>query len=153
MTRSSRGGGELAYPLGRAAAVARARGASGEAAIISESPRMLSEHTQSSGSTGLRAEPVPLREPRSLPRRRGRDLAVGLTLLPAQRLQAFSDEQLEMVVEHWLYEPCEEIYPDVVDGLENEGGVPSRLMKTDAGDGRQEGTPCRMFAAPHRGER
>jgi hypothetical protein len=27
------------------------------------------------------------------------------------------------------------------------------LMKTDAGDGRQEGTPCRMFAAPHRGER
>jgi hypothetical protein len=45
-----------------------------------------------------------------------------------------------------------EIYPDVVDGLENEGGVPSRLMKTDAGVGRQEGTPCRMFAgSPLRG--
>jgi len=46
----------------------------------------------------------------------------------------------------------QEIYPDVVDGLENEGGVPSRLMKTDAGVGRQEGTPCRMFAgSPLRG--
>jgi group II intron reverse transcriptase/maturase len=39
-----------------------------------------------------------------------------------------------------------ELYPDVVDGLENEGGVPSRLMKTDAGVGRQEGTPWWMFA-------
>ncbi|MDQ3240109.1 MAG: hypothetical protein M3Q43_01700, partial [Actinomycetota bacterium] len=39
-----------------------------------------------------------------------------------------------------------ELYPDVVDGLEDEGGVPSRLIKTDAGDGRQEGTPWRMFA-------
>jgi Transposase, Mutator family len=27
-----------------------------------------------------------------------------------------------------------ELYPDVVDGLENEGGVPSRLMKTDGGE-------------------
>jgi len=39
-----------------------------------------------------------------------------------------------------------EIYPDVVDGLEIEGGVPSRLIKTDADVGRQEGTPWRMFA-------
>jgi GNAT superfamily N-acetyltransferase len=39
-----------------------------------------------------------------------------------------------------------EIYPDVVDGLEDEGGVPSRLLKTDAGVGRQEGTPWEMFA-------
>jgi hypothetical protein len=39
-----------------------------------------------------------------------------------------------------------ELYPDVVDGVENEGGVPSRLLKTDAGEGRQEGTPWRMFA-------
>jgi hypothetical protein len=39
-----------------------------------------------------------------------------------------------------------ELYPEVVDACEGEGGVPSRLMKTDAGDGRQEGTPCRMFA-------
>ena len=38
-----------------------------------------------------------------------------------------------------------EIYPDVVDGLEEVGGVPSRLIKTDAGDGRQEGTPWEMF--------
>jgi hypothetical protein len=39
-----------------------------------------------------------------------------------------------------------ELYPDVVDACEEEGGVPSRLIKTDAGVGRQEGTPCQMFA-------
>jgi transcriptional regulator with XRE-family HTH domain len=39
-----------------------------------------------------------------------------------------------------------ELYPEVVDGREEEGGVPSRLIKTDAGVGRQEGTPCQMFA-------
>ena len=39
-----------------------------------------------------------------------------------------------------------ELYPDVVDGPEKEGGVPSRLIKTDAGVGRQEGTPWWMFA-------
>jgi len=39
-----------------------------------------------------------------------------------------------------------DIYPDVVDGLEIEGGVPPRLMKTDADVGRQEGTPWWMFA-------
>src|SRR5665648_1016604 len=44
-----------------------------------------------------------------------------------------------------------EIYPDVVDGLESEGGVPSRLLKTDAGDGRQEGTPWEMFAGSRQG--
>jgi hypothetical protein len=37
-------------------------------------------------------------------------------------------------------------YPDVVDVFEEEGGVPSRLMKADAGDARQEGTPWGMFA-------
>ena len=37
-------------------------------------------------------------------------------------------------------------YPKVVDAREEEGGVPSRLIKTDAGEGRQEGTPCQMFA-------
>jgi hypothetical protein len=30
-----------------------------------------------------------------------------------------------------------------VDVREQEGGVPSRLLKTEAGDGRQEGTPLR----------
>ena len=39
-----------------------------------------------------------------------------------------------------------ELYPEVVDACEEEGGVPSRLTKTEAGDGRQEGTPCQMFA-------
>ena len=32
-----------------------------------------------------------------------------------------------------------------------EGGVPSRLMKTEAGDSRQKGTPWKMIAAPRRG--
>jgi hypothetical protein len=40
----------------------------------------------------------------------------------------------------------DELYPEVVDACEEEGGVPSRLLKTEAGDGRQEGTPWRMFA-------
>ena len=41
---------------------------------------------------------------------------------------------------------CSELYPEVVDACEEEGGVPSRLIKTEAGDGRQEGTPWQMFA-------
>jgi hypothetical protein len=40
----------------------------------------------------------------------------------------------------------QELYPDVVDGLEEEGGVPSRLTKTDAGHAGEEGTPWMMFA-------
>jgi hypothetical protein len=35
---------------------------------------------------------------------------------------------------------------DRLHGLEEEGDVPSRLLKTDAGDGRQKGTPWWMFA-------
>src|SRR5215216_2749081 len=46
-----------------------------------------------------------------------------------------------------------ELYPDVVDGPEEEGGVPSRLIKTDAGEGRQEGTPWTMFAGSRLGRR
>jgi len=44
----------------------------------------------------------------------------------------------------------DELYPDVVDDFESVGGVPSRLLKTDAGDGRQEGTPWEMFAGSMR---
>jgi hypothetical protein len=33
-----------------------------------------------------------------------------------------------------------------VDAGEEKGGVASRLLKTDAGDAWQEGTPCQMFA-------
>ncbi len=40
------------------------------------------------------------------------------------------------------------VYPEVVDGREKEGGVPSRLLKTDAGDGRQEGTPDDVRTLP-----
>ena len=52
--------------------------------------------------------------------------------------------ELEAVV-HWLALRYE-LYPEVVDACEEEGGVPSRLLKTDAGDSRREGTPCQMFA-------
>jgi hypothetical protein len=41
----------------------------------------------------------------------------------------------------------EELYPEVVDVPENEGGVPSRLIKTDSPRrARKEGTPWWMFA-------
>jgi hypothetical protein len=46
-----------------------------------------------------------------------------------------------------------ELYPEVVDVRDEEGGVPSRLMKTEAGVGRQEGTPCQMFAGSPSGRR
>jgi BAAT / Acyl-CoA thioester hydrolase C terminal len=39
-----------------------------------------------------------------------------------------------------------ELYPNVVDGPEEEGGVPSRLIKTDRRKAEKEGTPWRMFA-------
>jgi putative GTP pyrophosphokinase len=39
-----------------------------------------------------------------------------------------------------------ELYPKVVDAFEKEGGVPSRLLKTDRRKAGKEGTPCRMFA-------
>jgi hypothetical protein len=39
-----------------------------------------------------------------------------------------------------------ELYPEVVDAREEEGGVPSRLTKTDRREAGKEGTPCQMFA-------
>ena len=39
-----------------------------------------------------------------------------------------------------------ELYPEVVDAREEEGGVPSRLTKTDRRKAGKEGTPCQMFA-------
>lgn len=49
-----------------------------------------------------------------MPPRRGRDLIAGLTLLPAKRLEAFTPEQLEMVVEHWLHEAVVSTYARVL---------------------------------------
>jgi hypothetical protein len=43
-------------------------------------------------------------------------------------------------------EAIDELYPNVVDGPEEEGGVPSRLLKTDRRKAEKEGTPCKMFA-------
>jgi hypothetical protein len=39
-----------------------------------------------------------------------------------------------------------ELYPEVVDAGEDEGGVPSRLIKTDRRKAEKEGTPWQMFA-------
>jgi hypothetical protein len=52
--------------------------------------------------------------------------------------------------EHTAVPFAGEIYPEVVDSVESEGGVPSRLIKTDAGVDRQEGTPWEMFAGSMR---
>jgi hypothetical protein len=46
-----------------------------------------------------------------------------------------------------------ELYPEVVDACEEEGGVPSRLMKTDRLKAGKEGTPCQMFAGSLSGRR
>jgi hypothetical protein len=46
-----------------------------------------------------------------------------------------------------------ELYPDVVDAREEEGGVPSRLIKTDRREAGKEGTPWRMFAGSPSGRK
>jgi putative endonuclease len=46
-----------------------------------------------------------------------------------------------------------ELYPEVVDACEEEGGVPSRLMKTDRRKAGKEGTPWQMFAGSPSGRR
>jgi hypothetical protein len=56
--------------------------------------------------------------------------------VPAQMLVG----QRKMVCPGW------ELFPVVVDALGEEGGVPSRLLRTGAGDDRLEGTLWRMFA-------
>jgi hypothetical protein len=56
-----------------------------------------------------------LASPPEMPRLRGRDLLVGLDLLPVQKLAAFSDEQLEMIVSHWLHETVKSRYANVVE--------------------------------------
>jgi hypothetical protein len=44
-----------------------------------------------------------------------------------------------------------ELYPEVVDAREEEGGVPSRLTKTDRREAGKEGTPWWMFAGSRLG--
>ena len=46
-----------------------------------------------------------------------------------------------------------ELYPDVVDACDEDGGVPSRLIKTDRREAGKEGTPCQMFAGSPSGRR
>jgi hypothetical protein len=40
-----------------------------------------------------------------------------------------------------LLSDAAELYRDVVDGVEEGSGVPSRLLKTEVADGRQEARP------------
>jgi hypothetical protein len=52
----------------------------------------------------------------------------------------------------WVNLPIvDELYPEVVDACEEEGGVPSRLTKTDRLKAGKEGTPCQMFAGSSSG--
>jgi hypothetical protein len=58
--------------------------------------------------------PRGLPDPRPLPRRRGRDLLTGISLLPETRLQAFHADDLERVIEWWLHEAVRGKYLHVV---------------------------------------
>jgi hypothetical protein len=63
---------------------------------------------------GLEPEPTaPLPEAPQLPSRRGSELLSGLVLLPEQRIKAFSSEQLEWLVKHWLAERTDNRYARV----------------------------------------
>jgi hypothetical protein len=59
--------------------------------------------------------PQPLRAPRPLPPRRGCDLLVGISLPPEKRLQAFSPEDLEIVLEHWMHHTLGARYTNVAE--------------------------------------
>lgn len=61
------------------------------------------------------APPSPLREPPTLPARRGSDLITGISLMPEQRLKAFAPAELELVVLHWLHEISRGTYKRIVE--------------------------------------
>jgi hypothetical protein len=54
-----------------------------------------------------------LPDPRPIPRRRGAELAQGLSLAPEEKLAAFPADRLELVVSYWLREGLSERYPRV----------------------------------------
>jgi hypothetical protein len=77
-----------------------------------------------------------------LPRARGTEIAL---LFVGRLVRSKGLDLLLMALRD--ASPRFEIYPDVVDGVEEEGGVPSRLIQDRyAGCSRQEGTPWKMFA-------
>lgn len=83
----------------------------------------------------------------ALPRRRGSDLLVGIKLLPERRLAAFSPDDLEAVVLHWLDSSVRPRY----EGLIRYGGtgdkgrdVVGRL--SGAPKGRWDNYQCKRYA-------
>lgn len=60
------------------------------------------------------SSPEDLPQPTGLPRRRGRDLLTGVHLLPEKRLQAFSPDDLELVIAWWLNEEVRGKYKRIV---------------------------------------
>ena len=65
-------------------------------------------------STSAHDDPVSLDAAPALPRRRGRDLVSGIQLVPERRLAAFSDEDFELVVRHWLQETASGRYKRLI---------------------------------------
>lgn len=59
--------------------------------------------------------PQPLRAPRPLSPRRGRDLLIGISLPPEKRLQAFSPDDLEILLEHWMHHTLGARYANVAE--------------------------------------
>jgi hypothetical protein len=73
-------------------------------------------------------------------------MAESLTPPERETVILFSDADDTATITTWQ-RTIIELYPNVVDGPEEEGGVPSRLIKTDAGGRhRREGTPWQMLA-------
>ncbi len=68
------------------------------------------------------------------------------TVGPASWYRDIAKTTLGLVCGHPQGPPRSELYPEVVDAREEEGGVPSRLTKTDRRKAGKEGTPCQMFA-------
>ena len=130
--------------------------------VTARSACTLPEHLSTAQRLATAGRALLTRTPRRARERRARPTGVpdpALFALPARvsRLarmrQAWQLSDYERLLEQLILAPhlrrcvtIAELYPEVVDGDEEEGGVPSRLLKTEAGDGRQEGTPWWMFA-------
>jgi hypothetical protein len=90
----------------------------------------------------------PLPPPPELPRRRGSELLSGLTLLPEQRLGAFSAEQLEIVVANWLNETVSRTYARVVlYGSSGDRGRDVVGYESKTADDPWDNFQCKRYAA------
>jgi hypothetical protein len=91
----------------------------------------------------------PLGEPPALPPRRGSELLSGLALLPEQRIRAFSAEQLELLVKHWLYETVRPRYPRVlVPAGPGDKGRDVVAHESATAEDPWENYQCKQYAKP-----